>query len=88
MSDDNEGITSRMEVHSQKHPSDAWFKRYSGLYAAYNEAETLGFMIIQRSPEGYIEKVHRHLKETASIDPAKLTRFGFDKIHDHHKQHA
>jgi hypothetical protein len=80
MSDDNESATARTEVHSQKHPTDVWFKRYSGVYEAYNEAETLGFVSIQRSPEGYIEKVHRNLKETASIDPAKLTRFGFDKI--------
>jgi hypothetical protein len=66
-----------MWVRSQERADDVWWKWYGTEQYAYMEAEQLGLAFSVEIPQRFELVVRRELKETASIDPAKLANFVF-----------
>lgn len=59
-------------------PSQVWWKWYEQEGYAYDEAVTLGMATQQpQSMERITVTLRTALKSEASVDPDKLTRFGF-----------
>ncbi len=71
-----------MWVRLQERANHVWWKWYSTEQYAYMEAEQLGLAFAVEIPQRFELLVRRQLKEMASIDPAKLTNFGFREGRD------
>jgi hypothetical protein len=71
-----------MWVRSQEDVKDVWWKWYATQQNAYMEAEQLGLAFALEIPQGFTLLVRRQIKESASIDPAELTNFGFREVPD------
>jgi len=69
-----------MWVRSQERANDVWWKWYGTEQYAYMEPEQLGLAFAVEISQRFELLVRRQLKETASIDPAKLTNFGFSEV--------